>query len=827
MASMSPALPIDEIMGELKAALAKGSAVLVAPPGAGKTTRAPLELIDESWAAGSKIVMLEPRRLAARAAAARMAESLGEPVGRTIGLRVRMETRVCAQTRIEVVTEGVFSRMIVEDPQLSGIAAVLFDEFHERSLDGDVGLALALESRSALREDLRLLVMSATLDGARTAALMGEAPLVESRGRSFPVDTRYVGRNPAMRIEEEAARVIARALREEAGSILVFLPGRGEIDRTAALLREKVGEDVTIAPLHGGLDPRAQDLAVRAADQGRRKIVLATSIAETSLTIEGVRVVVDSGLSRLPRYEPGLGLTRLETLRVSRASADQRRGRAGRTQPGVCYRMWEQAGLQALEPFTRPEILSCDLTGLALDLAAWGVRDPATLSWLDPPPPAAFSQARSLLIGLGALQADGALTREGRAMRALPLPPRLARMVVASARKGEADLAAEIAVVLTERSLGGEAIDVEDRVSRLRSGRGALAQAARAMARGWVAEAKRSTTQSPSAHREPAARCGPILALAYPDRIAKARGRTGVFLMANGRAAALEPADPLAREDWLAIAEVSGRAVSQRILAATALTQAEAEQAAGAAAQTTETIAFDAAAGALRARRTRRLGAIVIEEQTLAVPHGPHAARVFAEGIAAAGLARLPWTRAQSQWRERVAFLRAMEGDAWPDVSDAALEASVDSWLAPFLEGRDSLASITSEDLERALRALLDWRLARRLDEEAPACFLTPAGSNVPIDYAAEGGPALAVRVQELFGLSRHPRVAAGRAPLTLHLLSPARRPIQITRDLPGFWTGSWAQVKSEMRGRYPKHAWPDDPVRAVATLRAKPQAGR
>ena len=824
MHNNAPALPIDDVLNALKSTLAEGTAaVLVAPPGAGKTTRVPLELMNEAWVQDRKLILLEPRRLAARAAAARMADTLGERIGQTIGLRVRLETRISAQTRIEVVTEGVFSRMILEDPELGGVAAVLFDEFHERSLDADLGLALALETRSALREDLRLLIMSATLDGARAANLLGEAPLIESRGRAFPVETRYVGRDPRLRIEDEIVRAVAKALGEETGSILVFLPGRAEIERAADRLRERFGEKLVIAPLHGGLDRDAQDRALRPAEAGRRKIVLATSIAETSLTIEGVRVVVDSGLARLPRYEPGLGLTRLETVRVSRASADQRRGRAGRTEPGVCYRLWEEAATRALGPFTPPEILSADLAGLVLDLAAWGARDPGALAWLDPPPRPALAEARALLEKLGAIATNGAITPEGEAMRALPLPPRLARMVVEGARSGQADLAALAAVALVERALGANSVDVSERVARLQRDRAGQAQDARRLAQGWAESARRrvgSTRRS-----DEAARCGPLLALAFPDRIAKARGRPGEFLMANGRAAALDAADPLAREDWLAIADVSGRAAAQRILSAAALTAAEAEVAAGPALQTREDIAFDAATGALRARRTRRLGAIVMSEQNLPIPAGPQAALILARGAATLGLDRLPWTKAQKQWRDRVLFLRKTEGEEWPDVSDAALAASVETWLAPFVEGRDAIAAIAGEDLERALQGLLDWALARRLEAEAPTHFTTPAGSSVALDYEAEGAPVLAVRVQELYGLSEHPRVAGGRAPLTLHLLSPAHRPVQITRDLPGFWKGSWAQVKAEMRGRYPRHLWPDDPAQAQPTLRAKPRA--
>lgn len=821
MRQPSPTLPIDAVLDALGAALAeKAAVVLVAPPGAGKTTRVPLQLMNEPWVRGRKLILLEPRRLAARAAAARMAETLGESVGETIGLRVRLETKVSAKTKIEVVTEGVFVRMIVDDPEMTGVAAALFDEFHERSLDTDLGLALALESQSALRQDLRLIVMSATLDGARVADLLGGAPLIASRGRAHPVETRYVSRNSRLPIEDETVRVIEKALDDESGSILAFLPGRKEIERAADKLRSRWRDAFVVAPLHGSLDREAQDQALRPAASGRRKIVLATSIAETSLTIEGVRVVVDSGLARQPRYEPGLGLTRLETVRVSRASADQRRGRAGRTEPGVCYRMWEEAATGAFKAFAPPEILSADLAGFVLDLAAWGARDPSALAWLDPPPRPALAEARALLEKLGAIAPDGAITPEGRAMRALPLPPRLSRMVVAGARMGKADLAAQTALALVERGLGGQTIDIAERVSRLQRDRSRHAQDARRLALSWARTARESAQAPPN--NDKAAGCGPLLALAFPDRIAKARGRPGQFLMANGRAAALDPADPLAQEDWIVIADASGGAASQRIIAAAALTAVEAEEAAGAAIQSSEDLTFDPASSALRARRRRRLGAILIAEQNLPVPKGPGAALVLVRGVATLGIDRLPWRPAQKQWRDRILFLRRTESGEWPDVSDAALTNSVESWLAPFVEDRDAIAAISSDDLERALKSLLDWRLARRLDEDAPTHFVTPAGSTVPIDYQAEGAPVLAVRVQELYGLSDHPRVASGRAALTLHLLSPARRPVQITRDLPGFWKGSWAQVKAEMRARYPRHAWPDDPAHAEPTLRAK-----
>jgi len=818
-------LPIDAVTGDLTRCLARETrAVLVAPPGAGKTTRVPLALLDEPWTQGKRLILLEPRRLAARAAAQRMADTLEDPLGGVVGLRVRMQSRVSGRTRIEVVTEGVFARMILDDPGLEGIAAVLFDEFHERSLDADMGLALALDAQAGLREDLRILVMSATLDGARVSRLMGDCAVIESQGRAFPVETRHATRDSRARLEEEVGRIVLRALAEEPGSLLVFLPGQGEILRTAELLRERIKDpSVDVAPLFGAMDREAQDRAVSPAAKGRRKVVLATSIAETSLTIEGVRVVIDSGLARVQRYEPDLGLSRLETVRVSRAAADQRRGRAGRTEPGVCYRLWEEASTGAMEPYATPEILSADLSGLVLDLAAWGARDPASLAWLDAPPAPAVKEARALLRDLDALDGEGAITDEGRAIRALPLPPRLARMVVDAARAGEAALAAQIALVLVERGLGGDGADIADRVQRLRADRSPRAQDGRRLAGGWEQAARKATGEAAPVGSD-LSDCGRLVALAWPDRIAKARGKPGEFLMANGRAAFVEPHDRLAREPFLAIAEVTGRAAAARILSAAALSAADLEAVAGDRLMMQEATTFDRAAGALRTRRTQRLGAITLSEQTRPTPASPESAAELARGVAALGLERLPWTKAQSQLRDRVLFLRRTKAEDWPDLSVEALAREPEVWLAPFIEGRTSLAAITPDDLDAALDALLPWDLKRRLDAEAPTHFEAPTGSRVAVDYEAEGGPVLAIRVQELFGLSAHPSLAQGRAPLTLHLLSPAHRPIQITRDLPGFWKGSWAAVKADMKGRYPRHPWPDDPAAAAPTTRAKPR---
>ncbi|MGO9135531.1 MAG: ATP-dependent helicase HrpB [Methylovirgula sp.] len=823
MHGATPKLPIDSVLPEIRAALLKNPrAVLVAPPGAGKTTGVPIALLDESWAENGKIILIEPRRLAAKAAAERMADLWGDRLGDTIGLRMRLMSRVSAKTRVEVVTEGVFARMILDDPALTGIAAVLFDEFHERSLDADFGLALALDVAANLRDDLRLLVMSATLDGARVAQLLGDdVPRIEAQGRAFPVTTHYLGRDPNERLEDALARAVLRALAAEPGSLLVFLPGQGEITRLAALLTEKIKDPtVEIAPLYSGLDRSVQDRAIAPTPPGRRKIVLATSIAETSLTIEGVRIVIDSGLARVPRYAPDRGLTRLETVRVSRAAADQRRGRAGRLEPGLCYRLWEEAATGALEAFAAPEILNSDLSSFLLDCIAWGARDPARdLAFLDAPPQAALNEAKTLLLSLGAIDADGNLTDEGRAIRRLALNPRLARMIIDARPLGEAELAAEIAVILTERGLGGDTTDLASRIERFRRDRSQRAEDARRLVQNLLqqADAKRGERIDPD-------HCGRHLAAAFPDRIAKARGKPGEFLLANGRAAQVEPHDVLARAPFLAVGEIVGRAAASRILVAAPLTLEEIEAVAGDKIVVKGELSFDATRLQLSARKQRRLGALVLAEQNLRAD-GPDAAAKLAEGIAKIGFDKLPWTKALLQWRDRISFLRQAEGDEeWPDLSDAALKTSVKDWFAPYLDGKTALAEISATDLDAAMKALLPYELQRRLEVEAPTHFETPAGSNIALDYAAEGGPLLSVRVQELYGLKDHPAIAKGKVPLTLELLSPAHRPIQITKNLPGFWQGSWASVKTEMKGRYPRHVWPDDPSAALPTTRAKPR---
>jgi ATP-dependent helicase HrpB len=806
-------LPIDAALPELTAALrASNTAVLVAPPGAGKTTRVPLVLADEAWALGKRILVLEPRRIAARAAAERMARTLGQRVGGKIGLRVRFGSNVSRDTAVEIITEGIFTRMILDDPALDGVAAVLFDEFHERSLDADLGLALARDAQQGLREDLKLLVMSATIDGARVATL------IASEGRAFTVDTRYAGRDER-HIEPQMADTIVRAMRAEPGSVLAFLPGVAEIRRTQNQLEGRTDATTDVVTLYGAMAGDEQDRAISPASSGRRKIVLATALAETSITIEGVRIVVDSGLSRVPRYEPDVGVTRLETVRVSRAAADQRRGRAGRTEPGVCYRLWDEPQTASLEPYAKPEILAADLSSFALDLAAWGAT-PDKLAFLDPPPRAAMGEATALLRELGALDTDGRIAEEGKLLRRLPLPPRLARMVVDAASDGEAERAAGIAALIGERGLGGDDIDLRERLNGLHRDRSPRGRDARAMAKRWAEIA----SSKPQAGTD--ASVGALLALAYPERIAKNRGSSdGSFLLVNGRGANIDTASPLAREPFLAVAELTGTAARGRILLAAPITPDEIEAGFADRIETRDDVTFDTASAGLRGRRSRRLGSIVLAEQPFSVSTNEETAQKLAAGIARLGSARLPWTKALKQWRDRVMFLRANEGDEWPDLSDAALTASVAEWLAPVLLDKTALSDLSEDELDGAVRGLLPWALRRRLDAEAPTHFAAPTGSPVPIDYEAEGGPKISIRVQELFGLDRHPSVAGGKVPLLIELLSPAHRPVQMTRDLPGFWRGSYAAVRTEMRGRYPRHPWPDDPIAAPPTRRAKPRS--
>jgi ATP-dependent helicase HrpB len=827
-----PDIPIDAVLPGLRRVLADHPrAVLEAPPGAGKTTRVPLALLDEPWLAGRAIVMLEPRRVAARAAAHFMARGLGEEAGGTVGYRVRLDTRVSPRTRVEVVTEGILTRMLEEDPALERYGAVIFDEFHERSLHADLGLALALESQQVLRPDLRLLVMSATLDTVGVAALLGEAPVVAGSGRSWPVEIRHAPRPVEGRIEGAVAATVRDALADTEGDVLVFLPGVGEIRRVEEALGAPAG--VAVLSLHGSLPPGEQDRALRADPQGRRKVVLATSVAETSLTIDGVRVVVDGGLSRVPRFSPRTGMTRLETVRVSRASATQRAGRAGRQGPGVCYRLWTAADEAGLVPHHAPEILEADLAPLALALAAAGVTDATTLRWLDPPPAASLAHARELLAELGALDAAGRVSPHGRRMARLGLHPRLAHMLLAAGDDGARALACDLAALLEERDVlrgeqGPPDADVRLRLDVLRARPVPHAVGPWRVLRESVERVRTHADQlrrSLRAGTQPAdsARAGELMALAYPDRVAQRRGASRRYLLRNGRGAVLASDQALAREPWLAVAELDGAGAESRVLLAAPLDAEELERRFAAQVTSEDVVTWDDAAAAVRARRVTSLGAIVLREAPLRDPDAALVAGALAAAIRTRGGGALPWSEAASRLRERLAFLHALDA-SWPDVSDAALLATLDDWLVPHLAGARSLEDVGRLDLAALLVAGLDHRRRRALDELAPTHVTVPSGSRLPVDYADPAAPVLAVRLQEMFGARDTPRVGGGRVPLTLHLLSPAHRPVQVTRDLAGFWATSYFDVRKDLRGRYPRHPWPEDPLAAPPTRRAKPR---
>ncbi len=812
-----PELPVSHVLSDIGAALGKQKrAVLSAPPGAGKTTLVPLHLLGEAWRGEGKIILLEPRRLAARAAASRMASLLGEQVGETVGYRMRLDNRISAKTRIEVVTEGVFARMILDDPELSGVSTVIFDEFHERSLDADFGLALALDVQSALRDDLRILVMSATLDVERVAALLDHPPVIESMGRSFPIDIRYQDRPGGERIEDAMVRAIVDSHAGESGSILAFLPGQAEITRTAERLEGRFGTETLIAPLYGNLSQKEQDAAIRPAAPGTRKIVLATSIAETSITIDGVRIVIDSGLQRLSVFEASTGITRLETVRVSRASADQRAGRAGRTEPGIAIRLWHPGQTAALPAFTPPQILSSDLSGLVLDLAHWGVQDAKSLAFVDQPPEATIREARALLAQLGALDKDGALTARGKLMRDLALPPRLAGMVVSAGESGHARDAALISVLLTEQGLGGTSVDLEERLRRFKGERGERAEASRRLA-GRLSEGLDRVSST-----EPAL-AGRLLLHAFPDRIALQRGARGRYVMANGRGAELAETERLAGSQMLVIADLTGRAAQGRILAAAEISRADIEAELPGEIRTDDQTFFDRQSRQVRARRATRLGAIVFEEAPLPRPSGEAAVRALAQGLQELGLDPLPFSKEALQLRERIGFLHRTIGEPWPDMSDEALLGRMEDWFIPFQTDARGLSDISASGLSNGLMALVPHDLQRDLARLAPTHFEAPTGQRHAIQYDGEE-PTLTIRVQELFGLKQHPAVAGGRLPLLLELTSPAHRPIQTTRDLPGFWAGSWKDVRADMRGRYPRHPWPEKPDEAAPTTRAKPR---
>ncbi|MEW7859628.1 ATP-dependent helicase HrpB [Pseudomonas chlororaphis] len=839
-------LPIDEVLPALREALAtRHEAVLEAPPGAGKTTRVPLALLNEPWLAGQRILMLEPRRLAARAAAERLASELGEKVGETVGYRIRLDSKVGPNTRIEVVTEGILTRRLQDDPALEGVGLLIFDEFHERSLDADLALALSLNGRDLFRDEqpLKILLMSATLEGERLAGLLDDAPILRSEGRMFPVDVRW-GRpfQPGEFIEPRLVQTVLEALNDESGSVLVFLPGQAEIRRVHQQLADALGErpEILLCPLHGELDLAAQRAAIEPAPPGKRKVVLATNIAETSLTIDGVRVVVDAGLARVPRFDPGSGMTRLDTQRISRASATQRAGRAGRLEPGVCYRLWSQDQHEQLAAYGSAEILQADLAGLALQLARWGVT-PAQLVWLDVPPGAAYAQAQDLLERLGALTAkageDYKLTPHGQAMAELPAHPRIAHLLLRGQALGLANMACDVAALLGERDiLRGGGADLHSRLVLLsgeeRVARGAQGgvQRARQLARQYRGYLRGQPSQAVADPDHPRW-LGALLALAYPDRVAQQRRPGGAeYRLANGRAALFSETDSLMKQPWLVIADLGSRQGQreERIYLAADFDPALFDSVLAEQVRCVDQLDWDEREGLLRAERQRKVGELVLSREPLTGLDEAARCQALVNLVRRKGLELLPWTPELRQWQARVALLRQLDLEAkgesqWPDVSDAALLKNLESWLLPYLGKVSRLSHFANLELASIVHSLLPWPLPQRLDELAPHHLTVPSGSSIRLDYS-EQPPILAVRLQELFGLAETPRIAGGRQVVKLHLLSPARRPVQVTQDLANFWRSTYAEVKKDLKGRYPKHYWPDDPLVAEATARAKPR---
>ncbi|MFN9073952.1 MAG: ATP-dependent helicase HrpB [Hyphomonadaceae bacterium] len=819
LAAIPPDLPIVAVLDLLVEVLqTQNSAVLVAPPGAGKTTSVPLALLDQSWSAGKKILMLAPRRLAARAAAARMADLLGEAVGETVGYQVRLDKKVSARTRIEVITEGILTRRMLTDPELSDVAAVIFDEVHERNLEGDLGLALALDIQAGLREDLRLIAMSATVEGGQLAARLGGAELIESAGRLYPIETFYVGRTQEQPIEGQAANIALKALSKGPGDVLVFLPGTAEINRAYEAIHAKAATmSCAVIALHGSLSPAEQDQALRPQAGVQRKIILSTAIAETSLTIEGVQIVVDAGLSRRPAFEPDSGLTRLVTVRASRAACDQRRGRAGRTAPGQCYRLWEEAEMGAFPAYDRPEILEADLAPLLLTLSSFGVSDPASLKWLDPPPAPALWEATKLLIDLEALEARAGqaprLTPHGKKLVSFGLPPRLAHMIVRAGELGFGATAAHLAALLSERGLGGTSPDLEHRLVSFARDRSPRANKARAQAHGWAKQV--GATEAAVAEL-----AGRALALAFPERVAKARDRRGGFILVNGSGGELPAHEGLATAEFLAIGSLQGKAANARINEAARLDKADLEALFANQIETRTQTQFDRAKGTMQGRHQRRLGALILEERPVSLTVDQIEAGLF-DAVRSLGLDKLNWSDRAKSFVERLNWLYARDPDQWPQGKPGALEEALQVWLLPALVGVKNLSDV---DVAQALENFLTWPERQAMAQAAPTHFVTPLETRHTIDYAAEQGPTIEVRVQELFGLERHPMLAGGQVALVFQLLSPAHRPIAVTSNLPEFWKAGWHDVRKDMKARYPRHVWPEDPATAQPTARAKPR---
>ena len=782
--------------------------MLVAPPGAGKTTRVPPALLDEPWCRGL-VLLLVPRRLAARSAAEYMARERGEQPGATIGYATRLDSKVGKGTRVIAMTHGVYLSRLQADPELKGVSAILFDEVHERSLDSDLTLALTLDASAALRPELRILPMSATLDSNRFARLLDNPPLIESEGKSYPLTLIHEGRDGAQRIEPQMASSIRRALAEHEGSLLAFLPGVAEIERTADALGT-LPKDVVLHRLHGGIEPSAQRAALAPPAPGTRKLVLASAIAETSVTLDDVRIVVDSGLARRPRYDRGAGLTRLVTERASRAAVTQRAGRAARQAPGVAIRLWEEAATASLLSHDPPEILEADLSSLLLTCLLWGQSDPTRLPFLDPPPAPALVEARQRLSRLGALDDDGRITTHGRGIAAIPLEPRLAHMLIEAKARGLGKAAADAAALLTERGLGGNDSDLELRWRRWQSDRSPRATAAKGMAERWC-----NSSSPVKGHM-----LGQSIALAFPDRLSRRRDPSGEqWQSVGGRGFRLDPASPLARSEWLAVAEVAGAASGARILSAASIELAEVEDLFGSEIEHYTDVRFDPSTSAISATKGRRLGAIRLSSAPDPKPDRQAIEAGLVEAVRRHGLPVLPWPDSAIALRQRAAFAARTDAGI-ADLSDSALLARLDEWLVPLMAGKRRLDSIDPASLRHALDGLLGYEAARAIDRLAPTHFHSPAGSAHPIDYSAPAGPTVELRAQALYGLDKHPMV--GGVPLTIAITSPAHRPIQTTRDLPSFWAGSWRDVAKEMRGRYPKHPWPDDPSTASPTLRTK-----
>jgi ATP-dependent helicase HrpB len=833
-------LPIDAILDELRTAMQRGrNVVLEAPPGAGKSTVVPIALLGETWLTGKKLIMLEPRRLATRAVATRMAQTLGEPPGETVGYRMRLETRVSRRTRIEVVTEGVFTRMLQDDPALEGVAAVLFDEFHERSLHADTGLAFALDSQRHLATDLKLVVMSATLDGAAVAKLLGDAPVLTAAGRVFPVEVRHVGAGlpllPSARDSpaQIVVRAIKQALGEQPGDMLVFLPGAGEIRRVQGML-DGLGTDVDVLPLYGELPPAQQDAAIAPAKAGRRKIVLATNIAETSLTIDGVRIVIDAGLERRSLFDPATGMNRLELVRISRASAEQRAGRAGRTASGVCYRLWGEGAERSLAAYAPPEVCVADLAPLALDLAVWGT-EAQSLRWLDAPPAATLSSARDLLQRLGALDASGKVTKHGRAMQEFPAHPRLAHMMLKAAELGAAPLAAQLAALLSDRDvLRAGSAGAHGRDSDIRTRLEAIRRGSAAVDRGTLDRVRRSQQQflkllglGDAADLQQEALAGVLLAMAYPDRIGRRRaGGEGRFQLSNGRGASFAGAESLARAEFLVAIDLDDREREAVIRLGVPVSKEELVEHFDAEIRRGEEVTWDARTEAVIARKAVRLGEILLEEKPLhELPRDATAAAML-EGVRALGLEALPWDDDARDFMARAQFVRALgRGDVgdWPEFTFEALAKDL-AWIEPFLEGITRRTQLTRVQLVAALQARLNHAQQRKLDELAPTHIGLPTGTRTRIDYRDDNAPCASMRMQEVFGLAATPRIGGGAVPVTFKLLSPGQRPLQVTRDLASFWKNAYVEVRKDMRGRYPRHYWPENPLEAEPTRRAKPR---